>query len=667
MQSNTTDDDNGLLSSSHTIEEEDEVFMSPEGSSTYERVSSADLQCTMTATTTNSDESNSDTISDSPIPIIKSNTPVLIPPVGYANDVTTVDDDSTTSKSDNEEDVPMNTLSKALYAKVKRSYSKQIHLDKEILQEIERQNMIASSLENSSPSPHSNTEAPYIAMNPANTPVTTDTASSVMSYRSSHIHTPMQNYTPSPNPRYQTPPRRNTSLPNPHYQTPPRRNTLQTAQSRSQQTVTRAGSFHHYKNIPISFIRVPQDNTIKQSLHFRVLPQAKPTGFVKRIFLRSTAIQPANIQMIVISTQEPNDEQHRVMVKPGDRVTGLYALQEDIVIRTSRGDRGLVPYSSCRVSKAFYGRNSKIVNYSTLSLYTISTLCIESFSRSDDTPLPIPINMIIIKPYNANQRDELTVNAGDHIRLLFSNDEWVFGRLQDGQSGFVPREHCRPVTKSIKLLSSSQWTFPAFIFQSDFMFNLQEPPPKCLLTHPLFPNKEAGDIVMVTRNYTPPGTQVLIRKGACIKTIYHEEHFKYVATISGSSFWIPAAYTVPAPKIPGLPLSATHLRGTFMLYSVPRPCNDRNGNTSSCNSDSETDGKNSAKKKVSFAMDNPMVFRESMGSNPELTVTDHQEGSNPAYSIIPPRRASSNDTIPVYTVLNNLSPLPSTFCGCFKF
>ncbi len=635
------------------------MFISPDSSSgTFERVSTIDFHCTVA---TSSDETNSITTSASTLPIVKFGTHILIPPSDYTNDDVTSVGESSSSKPVCEIEDSTNTLNerKLLHANINKTFrSKQIHLDTEILQEIERQNLLTSPLENVSLCV--DTEQPYIAMNSAIIPITIDTPSSLTSYRSSPFYTPSQNHSPLPkhNPHYQTPPRRYTNV-----TIAQTGSQLQTPTSSCTQTCI--SSFHHYKNIPISFIRVPLDNTISQSLHFRVLPQAIPTSFVKRILLRSTSLQPANIQLIVISNHESNDEQQRLMVRSGDRVVGLYALEDDIVVMTTSGRRGRVPYTSCRISKAFYGKNAKIVTFSTLSLYIISTLCIESFSSSHDTPLPVPVYMIIIKPFSANQRDELSVNIGHHLKILFSNSEWVFGRLQDGQTGFIPREHCRPVTKSIKLLS--QWIIPSLPFQSDFMFNFHDPPPHFLLIHPLFLNKEAGNIVMATRNYTPPGTQVLIRKGVCMKTIYCERHFKYVATISGSSFWIPSAYTIPAPSIPRLPGKIKDTRNVAVpLYSTPKLRNGRN--IFSSTSDSEADGKKSPKKKVSFAL---TIFRSSMGSNPELAATNQSQSDNhdPAYSIVvPTRRTNSNDNIPVYTILNNISPVPSILgCGCFKF
>ena len=647
-QSNTTDDDNGLVSSHSDKTVEDEVFItrvSPDSSSSSERTTSADLQCT-TESSTSLDSTS----------IIKSSTPILIsPPVEYTNDSCSRSTTNfvTLTKPVTNTLTPMGFTTS--YVGIKKKFAKQIHLDSEILQEIDRQNSISSPLDSIPNEITVDNDAPYISMNPAVTPAT-DTCSSALLQSGSSLG--------SPNP--QTPSRSYSFSPRPssHYQTPPLSASLQTQAHSRLNVPKRTGSYHHYKNVPISYIRVHNDIPVNQSFNYRVVPTSQ-TGFVKRVLLRSTKFQPANVHMVVISNQEENEEEGRVMVKSGERVLGLFALQDDVVVESPRGVIGRVPYSSCRISKAIYGSTSKIIKYASLRLYNISTLCIESSSNEDPTLLPLAINMICIKPFSAERKDELTVEVGDHLRTLFSDDMWVFGRLQNGKSGFVPRDCCRPSRRSIQALSFSRWLIPSLLFQSDFVFNLQEPPPTYLLMHPLFPNKEVGNIVMVTQNYTPPGTQVLIRRGVCVKAIFCEEHFNYVATISGSSFWIPAPFTVPAPKIPHMPMmpirtqsfnqgtQTTKNTNTGPVYATPKPRN-RSNTVDICESE-----KNLPKKKVSFATGNPMVFRQSMGSNPELAAS--------LSSIrVSPRRRGSNENIPVFMLFND-SPVPSSFCGCFKF
>ncbi len=632
------DDENGGISSSNsdkTLDEEDEVFItqvSPDESSLLDRTSN-DLISDMSFGSSNATPQ-----------IIMSSTPILVPPTEYTgNIVITSPPNSCTSLLKLATNISLTPTSIG---------GKQINLDSEILKEIDRQNSISSPLEKSMDDP----DAPYVAMNPAVTPIFDSTPSNSSVVRSnssplSHCHSQRRSTVASPN------------TPNPHYQTPPSNKAAHTLSLPQRNPPKRSASYHHYRNVPISYVRVPYENRVAGSFNYKIGPP-KPSGFIKRVLLRSSDVHPANLQMIVISSQKGDGQ---LMVESGDRVTALYVLKDNIVVKTSTGQIGEIPYSACRASKAYYGGNSKLIKYASMKLYGISTLCIEPSTGSHVASPPLAINMIIIKSYSGKLKDELTVKVGEQLSVLFSDENWVFGRLKDGKSGFIPRDYCRLNRKSINILSLSGWLIPSLLFQSDFVFSLQAPPPNYLLMHYLFPNKEMGTIVMVTQTYTPPGTQAMIRKGVCVKTIYKEEHYKYVATISGSAFWIPAPFTYPAPRIPSLPVNLTKPRLATPMCPTPLYCSptprDRSA-TTSISGISETD---KTRKKVSFAASVKTVIRESMGSNPELNALFSSEQSNNPYSVISStRRVGSNENIPVFVMFND-SPIPSTFCGCFKF
>ena len=633
------DDENGGISSSNsdkTVDEEDEVFItqvSPDESSLLDRTSN-DLISDMSFCSSNTTPQ-----------IIMSNTPILVPPTEYTGNIVITS--------------PLNSCTSLLKLATNSSLTptsnggKQINLDSEILEEIDRQNSISSPLEKSMVD---DPDAPYVAMNPAVTPISDSVHSNSSVVRSnsspvSQSHSQRHYTVASPNKL------------NPHYQTPPSNKPAHTLSLPQRNPPKRTASYHHYKNVPISYVRVPYENRVADSFNYKIGPP-KPSGFIKRILLRSSDVHPANLQMIVISSQKGDGQ---LMVESGDRVTALYTLKDNIVVKKSTGQIGKIPYSSCRASKAYYGGNSKVIKYASMKLYGISTLCIEPSTGNHVASPLLTINMIIIKSYSSTQKEELTVKVGEQLSVLFSDENWVFGRLKDGKSGFIPRDNCRLSRKSVNILSLSGWLIPSLSFQSDFVFNLQAPPPNYLLMHYLFPNKEMGSIVMVTQTYTPPGTQAMIRKGVCVKTIYKEEHFKYVATISGSAFWIPAPFTYPAPRIPSLPVNLTKPRLATPivptpLYSSPT-LRDRSATTS-------ISGISETKKKVSFAASVvKTVIRESMGSNPELNTlfSSSWEQSNNPYSVVSPtRRIGSNENIPVFVMFND-SPIPSTFCGCFKF
>ena len=613
-------------------------------------------------------------------------TPIIAPPPGYSRQCQT----SSLKLSNDHDDSCGNALNpEGLVGLRPQSISlllseggKGINLDQEILQEIERQNSISSSPTVDSTKEKKITcctatdsidsEQPYIAMNPAST--------------STHHHLKINSKSPtsvcSSQLLFHTPPRAQSTPIKPqsqlHYQTrsplikaAPQSTSLKSHRSSNQKPRTLQTPvyvYHHYRNVPLSYTGIPNKlSSSGQQLPHRIFP-SRPSGFIKRILIRSSESWPANLQMVVISEQEANRDKGEVEVKPGQRVTALYAKNNDVVVKTPSGDIGKVPYSFCRVSKGFYGVGSKTSDLASQKLYSISTLSIES--HPPDRSSPIPIDMIAIKRHTARdqQRDELSVEMGDKVRLLYCDQDWIYGSLKTGRSGFIPRKCCRLGIKSERTLVSSGWSVCSSLFQSDFIFSLHKPPPRQLFNLVPPSIRKGGDIVMLMRNYIPPGTQALIRKGMCVKIIYREDQFNYVATISGSAFWIPAPYTVPAPKTPAPPTSVCGLNRSFKGLCSPLSPVPKFRSRANTVSSYEPE-KGSPKKKVSFATENHLVFRQSMGSNPELSVALNDQLNCPsnAYSVIPTQRSHSNENLPLFMLLLcNDSPRVSK-CGCFNF
>lgn len=620
-QSMTTDDENGFSNggSDKTNEGEDEVFITQVSPDTTSSGYSRTMSQNHSNTTTSVESSNASS--------------------GIVMATKPAEDRSNPTVVDCEQSVKSN-----------------IHLDLEILQEIDR-------LATTSPGPTATvggdpavpSNEPYISMNPAVTPIRNSCI------HASHTSIPQGH---SPVSSQVSTPRRSVSLKLPNDHSPGQ---LPAA------TVARTSSYHHYSNIPTSFVRVSNARNIpNQSINYRVVP-GRSIGFIKRVLSRSTENSPANLQMVAITNQEADNETGKVMVQLGEKLRGLYLKDNNVIVETIRGVKGRLPYSFCRISKSYYGSNSKVIKYSSLNMYCNSTSCIELCGHAPSTG--IPITMVAVKQYDAIQKDEVSVKVGEQVVVLYSDNQWVFARRFHGNSGFIPRECCRLTRRSTQLLTYTKWLIPSLMFQSDFVFSLQEAPPKYLIMHPLFPGKGAGTIVMLTRNYTPPGTQVVIRKGVCVKVIYTEDYFVYVATITGSSFWVPLPLIGPAPKSPQLPMMLPSVVLRSQTLSPKRSGVPEYASIKFRNSTEDSEKSTPSKKKVSFAVKNRMMYRNSMGSNPELSLcgdsnnTAVTQGTN-GYAVISPKQTSgSHENIPVYLLFDNCnSPIASsTFCGCFKF
>ena len=614
--------------------------------------------------------------------IQRSSTPILTPPLKYSDELTpqhlsslsSSDDTSLTRDirkplSDNDAKILQKDEVKEEDEEDEEEVDIQM-IDSEILQEIERQHSISSPLVSDVQTNRqtlmttvreggdsdnkgyvnvrrTNNENPYISMNP-----TPQSRSRILSHPGFQTPSRTPSWTPSRTP-CRIPSRTHSQGPSwTHSQASSR--THSQAPSRTHCQAPSRTPSHNSSCTPVpsySPSRRPQNVTCP----------LRPTGFVKRVLLRANVVWPANLQMVAISKQERNEEERLLPVESGERVTALYIENEDtIIVENALGNVGKVLYSSCRISKAFYGKNSKIVRLTNSQLYHVSTMFLQKLLSHNERK--IPIDFIVIKSYTAKSKEEMDVSVGDHIRLLYCDQSWVFGAAITRKSGFIPREHCRLVGKSCKMLQNCNWIVSSLPFQSDFVFDLTSPPPTYLINNPHIPNKGKGDIVMVTRNYTPPGSNYILRNGVCVKTVYYEpNHFKYVATISGMSFWIPAAFTIPSPKSFVIP-NINHLSRSFEnIPSIVPPLQELRprAHTVSCDPD-----KSSPKKKVSFAVGNPTVFTGSQAALSVNESTNQSESSNNAYTPMAPRRTRSNDSFPVFLLFNDS---PGNLCGCFRF
>lgn len=302
----------------------------------------------------------------------------------------------------------------------------------------------------------------------------------------------------------------------------------------------------------------------------------------------------------------------------------------------------------------------KTIQLSYSHLYSLSTLNVNEVIDTQDgfrEVNPINIDMVVIKGYTAQAKDEITVSIGDHIRLLYGDGTWVYGSTgQTGKAGFLPRTHCRLTRHSYNTLYWSHWLLPQTQFQADFKFNMSQSPPDALLGNPHFPHSSAkGEVRTLLRNYVVPGSQYIVRRGSSVRTQYYEEggFFRFVATITGTSFWIPTSFTVAPPPFPILPVTVRQDLCTSLGYDRvvrPRPRAHTISGGQECGV--------MYRKKVSFAVGSQLAVIQSARSslcqsNPELSLTD--EEADPHYSTIPrstahpppppPRRSQSNEDL----------------------
>lgn len=332
----------------------------------------------------------------------------------------------------------------------------------------------------------------------------------------------------------------------------------------------------------------------------------------------------------------------------------IVCIGNDVAVNVS----GRIPYDSIRVSKSYYGDNSKTFQLTYCQLYSLSTLNVHIITDTQDEFRQISrveIDLIVIKRYNSRSKDELTVGVGDAVRLLYCDDSWVYcstGRT----SGFIPRSHCRLTRHCWNVLKLSGWCMSKYQFQADFKFNANLAPPEILLENPHLPLSAAKDeIRTLLRNYVVPGSQYIVRRGASVKTRYYEQggFFRFVATITGTSFWVPSAFTVAPPTLPILPITMT-TRGCKL-----RP---------HAHTISGSQGEGVAyRKKVSFAKGSQLAIIQSVRSslcqsNPELSLTDNEPQYATITTPIPSTiRSQSTEHIPFYFNCNS----PTNTCCSF--
>lgn len=316
---------------------------------------------------------------------------------------------------------------------------------------------------------------------------------------------------------------------------------------------------------------------------------------------------------------------------------------------------GKLLYSSARVSRSYYGNNSKVSTLSYSHLYSFSTLNIKHIVDNQDgfrQFQPIKIDLVVIKGYTSQDRDEMTVAIGNRLRLLYGDERWVYASSVhvSGKAGFVPRSHCRLMRQSYNTLRASGWLHsPSTQFQSDFCFNTALPLPSFLSDNPHLPqSKKKGEICSLLGNYTVPGTQQMVRKGCNVKLVYSEMegHYYFVATISGLRFWVPAAFLTVAR------------RGSILPTYLRRSSEDLRIGTARLRPKSHTiSGQEYRGKKVSFALQNQMAIIHSARSslcqsNPELS-------QEPQYSTIGSSNLSQTE--------NDSTPTPQAYPNFFYF
>ena len=413
-----------------------------------------------------------------------------------------------------------------------------------------------------------------------------------------------------------------------------------------------------------------QDSPSHAPTFYRIVCDSKPTNFVKRVLLRASPARPANLHMVTISSLSDTAPSHGTLpVTLGEKLTALYANGSNIMAVNGRDQCGIVPYSLCRLSRTYYGKNSVAIKLSQTQLFSVSTLNIREYGSSPSRGgSPVYLDLIVVKTFLPQSREQLSVEVGDKVRLLYCDDNWIYAANKMGGAGFVPRDHCRLVHRSAEVLKKSKWACPSLPFQSDFVFNLTQAPPPYLVMNISLPNELNGKIIMVTRNFTPYGCLHVVRRGTRVKALYSDgNNFVFVATISGTSFWLPLALCIVAPVAMTMPHFGL-AKSTDDVFDEPvsapgvlRP------RAQTAPSDCATP---STKKKVTFAIDMPTQ------SSCDVPSQSHDVPSQSCDALeldsghvpIGRRRTRSEENIPVFMLFSNESPVPSNiFTGCFSF
>ena len=213
-------------------------------------------------------------------------------------------------------------------------------------------------------------------------------------------------------------------------------------------------------------------------------------GFLWRILGRASQKWPAYIQIVCIQNSQAN--MGGLGVRKGQQVRALYRVSGQVIVETETHHLASVPYECCRISRKYYGSASKLVQLSYFQLYcpaleTSSYVLNQSPVQATPTYGPgqhmyahYSIEMVAIQDYyECSSLDEIAVEAGDKLRVLYCDDRVVYVVKENREAGIIQRKYCRLTRKSQRMFQ--KWIDATCSpFQADFLARFNELPPSFL-------------------------------------------------------------------------------------------------------------------------------------------------------------------------------------------
>ena len=214
-------------------------------------------------------------------------------------------------------------------------------------------------------------------------------------------------------------------------------------------------------------------------------------GFLWRVLGRASQRWPALIQ--IVSIQSNQSGMSGFGVRKGQTVRALYRVSGQVIVETETNHMACIPYECCRISTKYYGRNSKLVQLSYSQLYV--PVLDGATGVSNSTPhssaasvapgaklqyINAPIEMVAIQDnYECLPLDEINVEAGEKLRVLYCDHRRVYAVKENGKAGLLARNYCRLTRRSEKMYQ--QWVeLTLSPFQADHPVEFGKKPPSFL-------------------------------------------------------------------------------------------------------------------------------------------------------------------------------------------
>ena len=213
-------------------------------------------------------------------------------------------------------------------------------------------------------------------------------------------------------------------------------------------------------------------------------------GFLWRVLGRASQKWPAYIQIVCIQNSQAS--MGGLGVRKGQQVRALYRVSGQVIVETETHHLASVPYECCRISRKYYGAASKLVQLSYSQLYcpaleTSSYMLNQSpvqatptYGTGQHMYAHYSIEMVAIQDYyECSPLDEIAVEAGDKLRVLYCDDRVVYAVKENREAGIIQRNYCRLTRKSQRFFK--KWIDATCSpFQADFPARFCELPPSFL-------------------------------------------------------------------------------------------------------------------------------------------------------------------------------------------